>query len=557
MSEIYDAQPSYEPVKKKRGLAYLLAKIGLGSFMVSLIVHIIFIVLAIFFFYKIVEPPKEKLVDFLPGGGGGGGQGGETAHKIKSTMRRSVSTAVANKKILSTSSNASFSLPETSDMADSALPMEISSGAGQGGGAGGGRGTGTGTGAGTGTGPGKGFGDGQLGLGALIPTIMKGRCTDSERRLMMLEAGGTPELEMAVKKSLAWLNSTQNADGSWGPSYQAAMTGMSLLCFLGHCESTQSVEYGPTVSKAIAFLVNNSMKNGGRMATNFGGHGGWVYEHAIATYALAEAYTFSKNLQFPIADLEKTVQTAAQIIIDGQNVNGGWDYAYKSESTRNDLSVAGWQMQALKAAGASGLKLKGLDDCIRKAVRCIGDKTGDQGCYVDDGVFAYAGGNANNRPAMTPVAVLCLQHWHKENTSPAKQGLRYIMGGLKERSVDSAKRKTTGTPQSVYLFDYDNNCDLYAFYYASQVMRNAGGEEWSAMNKAILEEILPTQSPDGSFKLEANKTEEYLHDTTTAGAARKFYVQCLNTLILEVYYRFLPATSSGKASGASGLDDLR
>lgn len=556
MNEVYEA-PIEEPVRKRRGLGYLLAKIGLGSFMVSLIVHVIFIVLAIFFFYKIVEPPKEKMVDFLPGGGGGGGQGGETAHKIKSTMRRSVSTAVANKKILSTSSNASFSLPETSDMADSALPMEVSSGAGQGGGAGGGRGTGTGTGAGTGTGPGKGFGEGQLGLGALIPTIMKGRCTDSERRLMLQEAGGTPEVENAVKKSLAWLHANQNEDGSWGQSYKVAMTGMSVLCFLGHCESTQSSEYGITVAKGITFLINNAQKNGGRMASDFGGHGGWVYEHAIATYALSEAYTFSKNLQFPIPELENTVKNGATIIIQGQNVNGSWDYKYDSESNRNDLSVSGWQMQALKAAGASGVKLDGFDECIRKAVRCIGDKTGDKGCYVDDGVFAYAGGSAANRPAMTPVGVLCLQHWHKENTSPAKQGIKYIMGGLKERAVDPGKRKTTGKPQSVFLFDYDDNCDLYAFYYACQVMRNAGGDEWDAMNKAILEEILPTQAPDGSFKLEANKTAEYLHDTTTAGSSRKFYVQCLNTLILEVYYRFLPATSSGKSGGSFGLDDLR
>lgn len=529
--------------KKKRGLAYLLAQMGLSSFLVSVVAHIIFILLAVFIFYRIVEPPKEKPVDFLPGGGGGGGQQGETAHKVKSTMRRSVSKSVSNKKILSSSSNANFSLPETSDMMDSALPMEATAGAGSGGGAGGGRGSGTGTGAGTGNGPGKGFGDGQLGLGALIPTLMKGRCSDSERNIMLRDAGGKPEVEAAVKKSLAWLKANQNPDGSWGSTYNTAMTGLALLCYLGHCESTQSTEYGDTVAKGITFLINNSLRNGGKIATSLGDPH-WVYEHAIGTYALSEAYTFSKNLQFPIPELENCVRKAATEVINGQNVNGSWDYGYVTDSTRNDLSVAGWQMQALKAASATGLELEGMEKCIRRAVQCIQDKTSDRGCYIDDGGFAYAGGNAI-QPSMSAVAALCLQQWHKERSNPARKGIDFMMDGLEDRGRAENRKKFSGKPQSEFTFKYDQNCNLYSFYYASQAMRNAGGREWNEMNKAIIEEILPAQNSDGSFK-----------PSTTPHGNYPCYFHCLNTLILEVYYRFLPATSSG-SSRSSAFDDLR
>ncbi len=536
------------PPKKKRGLAYLLAQMGLSSFLVSVIVHIVFVLLAIFIFYRIVEPPKEKPVDFLPGGGGGGGSGGETAHKIKSTMRRSVSTAVSNKKILSSSANASFSLPETSDMMDSALPMDVTAGAGSGGGAGGGRGTGTGTGAGSGTGPGKGFGDGQLGLGALIPTLMKGRCSDSERSIMLRDAGGPPEIEAAVKKSLAWLKKTQKSNGSWGANREVAMTGLALLCYLGHCESTQSPEYGENVSKGITFLINNSLKNQGKLATSLADKH-WVYEHAIATYALAEAFTFSKNLQFPIPELENAVVKGAMEIIGGQNQNGSWDYGYDIESKRNDLSVAGWQLQALKAAKATGLKFEGFDSCIRRAVDCIQDKTSEKGCYVNDGGFAYAG-SGSVKPPMTSVAVLCLQHWNKETSKPAKEGVKFMMDGLEDRGKNG-REKFAGKPRGEYAFKYDGDddrCNLYSFYYASQCMRNAGGSEWKEMNKAIIEEILPAQNSDGSFKSNNTPLSNYPCKST--------YLHCLNTLILEVYYRFLPATSSGSGR-SSAFDDLR
>ena len=50
----------------------------------------------------------------------------------------------------------------------------------------------------------------------------------------------------------------------------------------------------------------------------------------------------------------------------------------------------------------------------------------------------------------------------------------------------------------------------------------------------------------------------HVRGTEAAGTSRDIYLQCLNTLMLEVYYRFLP-TSAGKSrgSGLDALDDLR
>lgn len=550
-------EPSQEQAlaedQKKSRLKRLIARMGLGAFSISLIVHGIFIILAIFYFVKWVEPKPEK-VDFLPGGGGGGGAGGETAHKVQQQMKQRMMTSTAvSKRIASTSNTAAFSLPDSSnDLMDPGLPMDIGAAQmGTGGGEGGGRGTGKGTGTGSGTGPGKGFGEGQLGIGALIPTIMKGRCTDSERLSMVREAGGTEAIEQGIKKSLSWLKSQQNPDGSWGSSYKAGITGLVLLCYLGHCEGVQSKEYGDNVSKGIAFLLDISLKNDGKIGSNIADKH-WVYEHGIATYALAEALTFSRTLQFPIPELEPAVTKAATLIIEGQTAGGGWDYGF-SNSARNDLSVAGWQMQALKAAKFSGVRLKDLDRTMRKAMTWL---TND--AYVDDGVFKYTDGAA---PAMTAVGTLCLQQWDKGNSAAARAGVKLIMEGLELRT--KSKRRLKHDYSRLYKFDYDDaNNDIYAWYYAVQVMRNAGGREWEAMNRAILEDIVTAQKEDGSFKPEPTGGD-LLHlssGTGSAGGSRWIYLQTLNTLMLEVYYRFLPATSAGKnhrSSGLRGLDDLR
>jgi len=94
-------------------------------------------------------------------------------------------------------------------------------------------------------------------------------------------------------------------------------------------------------------------------------------------------------------------------------------------------------------------------------------------------------------------------------------------------------------------FDYNSpDCDLYGHYYASQVMINAGGEEWRSYNAKFLAPLLSAQNPDGTFKKVNNG------GPVTASAAywqndkhiATHYRTCLATLMLETYYRFLPAT---------------
>ena len=128
-----------------------------------------------------------------------------------------------------------------------------------------------------------------------IPATMRKRCSPEDRMARLTENGGTPQCEEVVVKGLRWLKSTQNADGSWAGGNQCAMTGLALLAYLGHCETPLSEEFGDSCLKAITFLVNRGMEKDGVLSSS-GEKNHLPYEHGIATYALAEASTFCKQL---------------------------------------------------------------------------------------------------------------------------------------------------------------------------------------------------------------------------------------------------------------------
>ncbi len=67
-----------------------------------------------------------------------------------------------------------------------------------------------------------------------------------------------------------------------------------------------------------------------------------AYEHSIATYALCELYTMTKESGKEIPRLESVLRKAVGVIVDGQRKEGGWDYGYKTDGpSGSDMSVSG------------------------------------------------------------------------------------------------------------------------------------------------------------------------------------------------------------------------
>jgi len=74
---------------------------------------------------------------------------------------------------------------------------------------------------------------------------------------------------------------------------------------------------------------------------------------------------------------------------------------------------------------------------------------------------------------------------------------------------------------------------------------NRGGDVWKAYNRAFRDSTLGAQASDGSFAPNGFPGPGGLVNTNGGSINDKIYRQCLATLMLEVYYRFLPGTGEG------------
>jgi hypothetical protein len=74
-------------------------------------------------------------------------------------------------------------------------------------------------------------------------------------------------------------------------------------------------------------------------------------------------------------------------------------------------------------------------------------------------------------------------------------------------------------------------------------MMNRGGTEWKKYNDAMRDEVLKNQSPDGTWK-DVGGGKPIPHGATFQGGGQsQLYRTVLVTLMMEVYYRFLPSAA--------------
>jgi hypothetical protein len=218
----------------------------------------------------------------------------------------------------------------------------------------------------------------------------------------------------------------QNPDGSWGKQYKSAMTGMALLCYLGRCETPESPFYGENVTKGILYLIELSKKNEyGMIAENLK-ESGATYEHGIATYALGEMYTLARLGSKSLPGMREAFEKGVELIIKNQKAQGGWGYGGKGDIAYNpeggsDLSVTGWQYQALKAAKHTGLKIPKLTSSIALTMKYLeSQQTKDGGIGTANREQAY------NQWNLTGTGVLGLQTLGKGKTSVIDKGIKIL-----------------------------------------------------------------------------------------------------------------------------------
>lgn len=343
-----------------------------------------------------------------------------------------------------------------------------------------------------------------------VSALFGGR-SDSGRVAARRRHGGDEETEAAVLRALRWLKLTQNPDGSWSRTQPEAMAGLCLLAFLAHGETPSSEEFGMTVQKAVKYLCDRLTAvpdSSTRGLTR-------EYTNGIVTYALAEAYGVTK-----LPYIKPAMEKGLRFIVRGQQTSGGFDYNY-AKGARWDLSVAGWQVQALKAGFVAGTDNEEVAKALDKAASFI------KGVSYHDGKFGY-NTPGNGSGGIQGVGTLCLQLIGDSDSREAKAGVKWI--------------RENATVEWDTKREYSAHSNLaYNWYYQTQVMFHVGRTTWNHWNRQMKPQLLGNLKPGpktpegkatGFWDSPGGKWERPEYD--------RWYTTSLNALSLQVYYRYLP-----------------
>ena len=325
-------------------------------------------------------------------------------------------------------------------------------------------------------------------------------------------AGGAAT-EAAVLRALRWLKKNQQEGGSWPGTSPTAMTSFALLAYLAHGETPQSQEFGATVKKAIDFLLSKQGPDGKFAGVSDG------YSQIIATYALCEAYGLTQH-----PSIKDAAVKAATLVVNGQHANGGFNYSLGQEA-RDDSSVMAWACQSLKAAKMAGLEadVPGLEAAIKKAI--AGFKLNAD----PSGGFGYTG---PGRTGLSGAGALCMQLLGAPKSAEVQNTIKFL---------DTCTFSFATPAQQ----PYGGGSAVYYWYYITQAKFHHSPETFSAWNKQFSPELCKQQmieknaieGPDGKM-VDIGHWESPVKGEHTGGVVQD---TSLCTLMLEVYYRYLPS----------------
>ena len=352
------------------------------------------------------------------------------------------------------------------------------------------------------------------------------------RGQLLAKGGGNKTTETAVLRALRWLKKNQQSDGSWGNN-KTAMTGLAILTFLAHGEKpgSESPEFGDTVHKAIEYLMN--AQNG---AGNFGG-GANGYPHAIACYAMSEAYGMTMN-----PNVREAAQRGVNIIIDGQHPTGGWDYNWV-QSDRDDTSVMGWAAQALKAAIMAKLYTEPEDiDRLAKASKL--SIKGFQKNSHPNGGFGYDG---PAQGGLSGVGTLCMMFHGAGNYPEVNRALELMDKWQPVWNGQTPLRPDLSQEDANKMAGIPAGSTQYYYYYATQAKFHSGGSRWKSWNDGMWPAYCKAQFVEEKAIEDANGNLQDIgywknNDGNKDGSITMD--TCLAALQLMVYYRYLPTTQA-------------
>ena len=345
--------------------------------------------------------------------------------------------------------------------------------------------------------------------------------------------------EQALREALDWLAAHQGPDGSWDAdgfatecgeigagecggkgqaTHDVGVTGLALLALMGDGHTTDRGRYRDTVRSGVAWLYRQQDRHTGSIGEEVSHD--HVYDHAIATLAVCEAYYFGRS---PLA--KEAAQGAVDYIHRARNPYGAWRYDVPPIGD-NDTSVTGWMMFALAAARDAGLR---VDEAALQAgldwIDEVTDGSGRVGYDRLEGLSSRTPANEawprDKGEAMTAVGLLCRLFVGRDLERTRRDG-RPIL----QLQADLLARKPPVWDES------GKGCDMYYWYYGTYAMFQIGGDPWRKWNAAMKSAVVEHQRRQGDAKGSWDPVGPWGY------SGGRVYSTALMTLCLEVYFRY-------------------
>lgn len=350
---------------------------------------------------------------------------------------------------------------------------------------------------------------GTLGMGPGSGSVYSKRGKGGRRGAFIV--GCSTASEDKVKSALIWLAKHQEIDGHWDsgkyegdgtPEVDCAATGAALLAFLAAGHTDKVGQYKTNVKSGISWLITAQRPNGSWDARN--------YANGICTMALAEA----AGMGCGGTEVKNSAEIAVDYLLKQQNETGCFDYT--GPSTRDDMSVTGWCIMALKSASISNIRSKEVKGAFKKCGDFLDKTNGTKdntstskglGWYTPENV-----GTGSEGGACQAIAMLVRQYLGWDRSSPWL--------------VAAADGQIAKTPEKY------EGMDVYRVYYSFLTLFQQGGKHWKTWNNTVSKVLISSQRQDGDFKGSWDKNGSHCDK-----GGRVLYTAFL-CLCLEIYYRY-------------------
>jgi hypothetical protein len=336
----------------------------------------------------------------------------------------------------------------------------------------------------------------------------------------------------AIEAGLNWLARHQDETGRWdadgfmkhdtegepcdGPGnaiHDVGVTGLAMLAMLGDGSTLRSGPHRENLKRAARWLRNQQQENG-LFGTN-ASHD-FIYDHAIATYAMCEAYGLSNYTL-----LKNCAQQALNYLESHRNPYSVW--RYQPRDNDNDTSVTSWCLMALKSGEFFNLEVN--PNALELGLTFLDQVSSPDGRHG----YTKQGEGSSRMPGQHATAFPIDK---TETLTAAALFCRFFLGqSPKDKPVMKAAADLMLKKPPKWS-EKGGSIDHYYWYYGTYAMYQMGGKHWRSWSKRMLPAVLGNQRHKGH----AGGSWDPVGVWGESGG--RIYSTALMVLTLQSYYRY-------------------